>query len=101
VNVDVITVLAIICMGLATYTTRISGLLLMRGVEVKGRMKAALDAVPAAVLMAVITPTVFMTGKAEMLAAVATAIAAFLRLPLLVTILIGVVSVVLLRMALK
>lgn len=99
-NVDVITALAIIGMGLATYATRISGLLLMRGVVVKGRLKAALDAVPPAVLMAVITPTVFMAGVAEMLAAIATAIAAFLRLPLLVTILIGVVSVVLFRMAL-
>jgi uncharacterized membrane protein len=100
VNVDVITLLAIIGMGLATYATRISGLLLMRGVVVTGRLKAALDAVPPAVLMAVITPTVFMTGVAEMLAAVATAIAAFLRLPLLVTILVGVVSVMLFRMAL-
>ena len=61
-----VTVLAIVCMGLATYASRLSGLLLMRGVVVKGRLKAALDAVPPAVLMAVITPTVFMTGRAEM-----------------------------------
>ncbi len=89
--------LAIIGMGLATYTTRISGLLLMRGVVVEGRLKAALDAVPPSVLMAVITPTVLMTGKAESLAAIATALAAFLRAPLLVTILVGMVSVVGLR----
>ena len=88
------TLLTIICMGLATYSTRLSGLLLMRGVEVKGRLKTALDAVPPAVLMAVITPTVFMTGRAEALAAIATAVAAFFRLPLLAVILIGVVSVV-------
>jgi uncharacterized membrane protein len=91
------TLLVIIGMGLATYGTRISGLLLMRGVEVKGRLKAALDAVPPAVLMAVITPTVFMSGRAETLAAVATAISAYLRLPLLVTILVGVASVVVFR----
>jgi uncharacterized membrane protein len=89
--------LAIIGMGLATYATRLSGLLLMRGVVVEGRLKAALDAVPPAVLMAVITPTVFMTGRAETLAAVATAMAAILRLPLLATIAVGVVSVVLFR----
>jgi uncharacterized membrane protein len=100
-TVHLTTLLAIIGMGLATYATRISGLLLMRGVVVKGRLKAALDAVPPAVLMAVITPTVFMTGTAEALAAVATAIAAFLRLPLLATILVGVVSVVLFRMLIK
>ena len=89
--------LAIIGMGLATYTTRISGLLLMRGVVVEGRLKAALDAVPSSVLMAVITPTVLMTGRAESGAAIATALAAFFRAPLLVTILVGMVSVVGLR----
>jgi uncharacterized membrane protein len=92
------TLLAIIGMGLATYSTRLSGLLLMRGVVVQGRLKAALDAAPPAVLMAVITPTVFMTGKAETLAAIATALAAYLRLPLLLVITIGMVSVVGLRL---
>jgi uncharacterized membrane protein len=91
------TLLAIIGMGLATYSTRLSGLLLMRGVVVQGRLKAALDAVPPAVLMAVITPTVFMTGRAETMAAIVTAIAAFLRLPLLVVIMAGMLSVVGLR----
>jgi uncharacterized membrane protein len=91
------TLLAIIGMGLATYSTRLSGLLLMRGVVVQGRLKAALDAVPPAVLMAVITPTVFMTGKAETIAAVATATAAYFRLPLLLVIGVGMVSVVGLR----
>jgi uncharacterized membrane protein len=91
------TFLAIIGMGLATYSTRLSGLLLMRGVVVQGRLKAALDAVPPAVLMAVITPTVFMTGRAETLAAIVTAVAAYLRLPLLVVILAGMSSVVGLR----
>lgn len=91
------TLLTIIGMGLATYSTRLSGLLLMRGVVVQGRLKAALDAVPPAVLMAVITPTVFMTGRAETLAAIVTAVAAYLRLPLLVVIMAGMLSVVRLR----
>lgn len=88
------TLIAIIGMGLATYSSRVSGLLLMRGVVVKGRLKAALDAVPPAVLMAVITPTVFVTGAAETLAAVATAVATFFRFPLLGVIFVGVASVV-------
>lgn len=91
------TLLAIIGMGLATYSTRLSGLLLMRGVVVQGRLKTALDAVPPAVLVAVITPTIFMTGKAETIAALITAVAAFFRLPLLAVIFIGVASVVVLR----
>ncbi len=84
-------------MAVATYATRLSGLLLMRGVVVKGRMKAALDAMPPSVLMAVITPTVLMTGRAQSIAAVLTAIAVIFRLPLLVTILVGVLSVFVLQ----
>ena len=40
------------------------------------------------------------TGRAESIAAAITAVAAFYRLPLTVTILIGIVSVVVLRMVL-
>ena len=97
-SVDASTILAILGMGIATYTTRLSGLLLMRGVIVKGRLKAALEAVPPAVLMAVIAPTVFMSGIAETLAAGVTAVAAYLRAPLLATILVGMGSVVLFRL---
>ena len=88
---------AIVGMALATYATRVAGLFLMRGVVVKGRFKAALDALPPAILMAVIAPTILTTGNAERIAAVLTAISAVLRLPLIVTILVGVVSVVALR----
>ena len=40
--------LAILGMALATYVTRVSGLFLLRGVVVRGRLKAALDALPLA-----------------------------------------------------
>jgi uncharacterized membrane protein len=89
--------LAIVGMALATYATRVAGLFLMRGVVVKGRLKAALDALPPAILMAVIAPTILTTGNAERIAAVLTATSAFFRLPLIVTILVGVVSIVALR----
>jgi uncharacterized membrane protein len=98
-SLDPAILLAIIGMALATYATRVSGLYLMRGVTVKGRLKAALDAMPPAILMAVIAPTILATGIAETIAAAITATAAFMRLPFIVTILIGVISVVLLRMA--
>ena len=100
-SLDPAILLAIIGMALATYATRVSGPYLMRGVTVKGRLKAALDAMPPAILMAVIAPTVLTTGIAETIAAAITAMAAFMRLPFIVTILIGVISVVLLRMFLN
>jgi len=88
---------AVLGMAAVTYATRISGLLLLSGVEVKGRWKAALDAVPMSVMMAVITPSILMTGKAESLSAVIVAIAAYFRTPLVLNILLGMGSVVLLR----
>jgi uncharacterized membrane protein len=91
------TLLAIIGMGVATYLTRLSGFYLLRGLNLSGPMKAALDALPPAVLMAVIAPMILATGLAETIAAAITAVAAFFRLPLAVTIMVGIVSVVALR----
>lgn len=100
-SLDPITLLAIAGMAIATYATRLGGLYLMRGVTVTGRLKTALDALPPAILMAVIAPTILATGVAETIAAALTAGAALLRLPLIVVILTGVVSIVLLRMVLN
>jgi uncharacterized membrane protein len=94
------TLLAIAGMALATYATRVGGFAFMRFTQVKGRMKAALQAMPAAILMAVIAPSVAATGVAETLAAVVTAAAAMLRLPLIAVVIVGMASVVALRMVL-
>lgn len=84
-------------MAIASYATRVAGLLLLRNVEVRGRLKTALDALPVAILTAVIAPTVLSTGLAETLAALVTLCAAAFRLPLVAVIAAGVVSVVALR----
>jgi uncharacterized membrane protein len=93
---DTTTVLAILAMAAVTYVTRIAGLLVADRLVLTGRAKAAFDAIPPAVLVAVIAPTALTTGWAEALAAAITAVAAF-RLPLLATVAVGVVSVVALR----
>ena len=92
---------AIAGMGLATYATRLSGFVLLAGLTVRGRWKAALDALPPAILMAVIAPAVFTSGPAEAIAGGVTAIAAYLRVPLVVSIVLGGASVVLLRLWLE
>ncbi len=61
------------------------------GFATRGRLKAAFEAVPAAVLTALIAPTVLATGPAESLAAAITIVAA-LRLPLIAVIVIGVAA---------
>jgi uncharacterized membrane protein len=90
---------AIAGMALATYFTRIVGLWLVRSFEASGRTKAALDAVPPAILMAVIAPQVLTTGLPETLASAITVLAA-LRLPLIVAVAVGVAATVGLRLLL-
>jgi uncharacterized membrane protein len=98
-TLDAVTLLAIAGMAIVTYMNRVSGLILVRFVSLKGRAKAALDALPAAILMAVIAPMVFTVGPAETAASAVTLLAA-LRLPLLAAVAVGVVAVVALRQVL-
>jgi uncharacterized membrane protein len=95
-RVDPAILLTIVAMALITYGTRIAGLLLADRLALRGRAKAAFDAIPPAVLIAVIAPTALATGWPETAAAAITMVAA-LRLPLLATIAVGVVAVVALR----
>ena len=91
-------VAAIVVMAVITYATRIAGLFIAGRLSIlTGSLRDAFDAIPPAVLIAVIAPTALGTGLAETGAVIVTAIAAT-RLPLLATIATGVVAVVLLRM---
>ena len=85
--------LIVLGMGLATYGTRLAGYWLLRGVVISGRYKAMMDAVPPAVLTAVIAPQVFLQGRAEMVAGAVALAAAMLRLPLLLVIALGAAAV--------
>jgi uncharacterized membrane protein len=87
--------LAILAMAVATYATRIGGMLLGGYLRNTGRVRQALDALPAAVLTAVIAPAVI-AGSAELIAAGLTLVAA-LRLPMIVAVLVGMGSVATLR----
>ena len=95
-TIDPATLAAIAGMAIVTYINRLSGLFLVRFVRLEGRTKAALDALPAAILMAVIAPMVLTEGPAETAASAITLIAA-MRLPMLAAVVIGVASVVAFR----
>lgn len=95
-SLDPTTLLAIVGMAIGTYLTRIGGLVLVRRFPLRGRLAAGLEAVPGAILIAVIAPTVLATGIAETVAALVTVLMAR-RLPTLVAIIGGVGCVVLLR----
>jgi uncharacterized membrane protein len=95
-TVDPTTLAAILAMAVVTYLTRIAGIFVAGRLALEGRAKAAFEAIPPAVLVAVIAPTALATGWPETAAALVTAVAAT-RLPLLATVAVGVVAVVALR----
>lgn len=95
-TIDPLALVAILAMAAVTYLTRIAGFFAAGRIRLSGRAKAAFDAIPPAVLVAVIAPTVLATGWQETVAAVVTAAAAT-RLPLLATVGVGVAAVVALR----
>ncbi len=88
--------LAILGMALATYATRLAGLALAGRLQLSPRAQAAFDAIPPAVLVAVIAPSALATGWPETVAALLAAVAAT-RLPLLGVVAVGVAAVVALR----
>jgi len=95
-SIDLDTLLAILAMAIATLATRFGGLVLVRHMQMTERAKRVLNAVPPAVLMAVVAPTALASGLAETIACAATALAAT-RLSLLPAATIGVVAVAALR----
>ncbi len=94
-DLDAPTLAAIAGMAAVTYFTRILGFWLVSRISVRGRGKAALEAVPGAVLTAVIAPMV-MAGPAEAIAAIVT-LAVARYAPFILAVAAGVIAVALLR----
>ena len=83
--------------AVATYVTRFGGhVILSRFGSIHHRVEAALDAVPTAVLAALVAPALINRGIAEAVALVFAALVAT-RFSLAVTVLLGLVAVVALR----
>lgn len=83
-RIDPTALAAIVAMGLATYLTRIAGYWLVRRFTLSGRVRAGLEAVPGAILIALIAPAAFATGIAGSAAAAVALLVAVLRWPMLV-----------------
>lgn len=96
-TIDPVNLAAILAMGVLTYMTRILGFLIADRLPKSGPVRVALDALPPAVLVAVIAPIV-MAGPIEAIAGLAVLVVA-LRLPLMATVVIGVAVAALLRLA--
>jgi uncharacterized membrane protein len=89
--------LVIVLMALVTYATRAGGLWLANRFDLSERAGAWLDAIPAAILVSLVAPTVLTGGPAEALAAVAVVIVALKTGSLPLAMVAGVVAVVVFR----
>lgn len=95
-SVDGSVLAAILAMAAVTAATRLAGLLVPERLVREGRWRAALDAMPVAVLTAIVAPAALATGWRESVAAAVIVLAA-LRLPLVVVVILGVVAAAALR----
>ena len=93
---DDLTLLILACAA-ATYVTRFGGHLILSSFgNIHHRVSAALDAVPTAVIAALVAPSLVTHGAAEVLAIVVAGLVA-LRAPLMFSVALGLVAVVGLR----
>ena len=94
--IDMQTLAVVVLMALSTYATRILGYLALHGRPLSPRMRSVLESVPGCVLISVIAPAFVSDRPADLLALAVTVLAAT-RLPLLPTVIIGIVSAAVLR----
>lgn len=87
-SVSLITILG---MAAATYLTRVTGVLLLRNRKLSPRNQAVMEAAPGCVLIAVIAPAFTSPNPAEILA-LAVAILAAWRLPMLAAVVVSVAT---------
>lgn len=111
-SVDPIVLMTILGMAVVTYATRVGGFLLLSRADTSGKLGAWLRAVPGAVLVAIVAPSVLpasligieggvsgalTAGPAEAVAALATVAVAAKTKNLLLAMLVGVAAVWALR----
>lgn len=93
------TLIAIVCIAITTYLTRVLGYVLLKNKTLSTKQRRILEVVPGCVLISVITPYFVKDNPADLLAIFITVIVAT-RFSLLPTVIISMTSTALLRMLL-
>ncbi|WP_151776884.1 AzlD family protein [Acinetobacter brisouii] len=93
------TLLAIICVALTTYSTRVLGYILLKNKTLSARQKRILEVVPGCVLISVIAPYFVRDNIVDVIAMAITLLAAS-RFSLLPTVIVSMLSAAALRMVL-
>jgi uncharacterized membrane protein len=97
VGIDRGTLLTIVLMALATYSTRAGGLWIASRFDLSERAGAWLDQIPGAILVSLVAPTVLMGGPVGVLAAIAVVIVSLRTGSLPAAMVTGVITVLALR----
>ncbi|MEA2576384.1 MAG: hypothetical protein QOH93_3682 [Chloroflexia bacterium] len=96
-QIEPLSLVTIIAMGLVTYATRVGGLWLMGRVTPSRRLEAWLQHIPGAVLISLVTPLALSNGPADALAAGVTGLVTARTHNLLLSIGAGVAAAWVLR----
>lgn len=96
-DVDSLTLLAIVLMALVTYATRAGGLWLASRLELSERAEAFLDHIPGAILISLVAPVVVTGGPAAWVSAAIVAVFAWRTGSLLGAMVVGVGCILALR----
>lgn len=91
------TLIAIICIAVTTYLTRILGYVLLKNKTLSNKQRQILEVVPGCVLISVITPYFVKDNPADLLAIFITVLVAT-HFSLLPTVIISMASTAILRM---
>lgn len=89
--IDLTNVSVILLMSLATYLTRIGGYLFLKDRPLSPRAAITLEAAPGCILISVIAPYFAAKNPADLIALAIAALTAT-RLPMLPTVLIGIIA---------
>lgn len=96
-DVDGLTLVAIVLMAAVTYATRAGGLWLASRLDLSGRTEVFLEQIPGAILISLVAPVVVAGGPPMWVAAAAVAVVAWRTGSLLGAMVVGVGIVVALR----
>jgi len=96
-KIDPLVLFVILGMAIATYLTRTGGFWLMSRFTPSKRLERGLRAVPAAILISIIAPSVIANGLPEIMATLATSVIAWRTRSPLIAMTIGVLTIIFLR----
>jgi uncharacterized membrane protein len=97
VDVDSLTLLAIVLMALVTYATRAGGLWLASRLHLSERAEVFLEQIPGAILVSLVAPVVLTGGPAAWISAAFVALVAWRTGSLLGAMVVGVGAILALR----